>query len=257
VLFVPSCSNSSGRIARPNPFRTGLLEACLGAGVGTLTPAPPSRRRWLVFFAASAGTALLAVGFAIAVNHAVASRGAAPRLRTVPASVLARAGYSLAPPSVPPYCGTVQAASVQGWISSDFAGCPISREAAEAAAFPGGGRRVIETLLARVTAAGDGQVGQDRQAWLVVVRYSGLQMPMYLCPVPAIGALCPNTAPGFAATDVIFVDASTGQQIAVVRASSTSTPPAPLRVVPAQTVPVPGAVSPPLIPAPSPSATPR
>jgi hypothetical protein len=174
--------------------------------------------RWLVFLAAVAGSALLSVGFAIVVTRAVAP-SAPPQLRTVPPAAHERAGYSLAPASVPPYCDAVQSASVQGWVSSDFAGCPISRTAAEAAAFPGGGRKVTETLLARVTARGDSQVGQDRQAWLVVVRYSGLQMPMYLCPVPAIGALCPNTAPGFAATDVIVVDASTGEQLAVLRVS--------------------------------------
>jgi hypothetical protein len=153
------------------------------------------------------------------VDRAIALSGPAPHLRTVSSATLARAGYSLAPAAVPPYCGAVQAASVQGWVPGDSAGCPISRAQAEAAAFPGGGRMVIETLLARVTGA-ESQVGRDRQAWLVVVRYSSLLMPMYLCPVPAIGAACPNVAPGFAATDVIFVDASTGQQLAVLRVSS-------------------------------------
>jgi hypothetical protein len=143
--------------------------------------------------------------------------GPALHLRTVPSATLAQAGYTLAPAAVPPYCRAVQAASVQGWVSGDLAGCPISRERAEAAAFPGGGRTVIETLLARVTA---GVLGRNHAAWLVVVRYSSLLMPMYLCPVPAIGAACPSVAPGFAATDVIFVDARTGAQLAVLRVSS-------------------------------------
>ena len=114
---------------------------------------------------------------------------------------------------------------------------------------------MIETLLARVTSTSQGQVGRDRQAWLVVVRYSSLLMPMYLCPVPAIGAPCPNAASGFAATDVIFVDASTGAQLGVVRVSSNG----PLQPGQPATAPaISGAgVSVPARPAPSPSATPR
>ena len=134
---------------------------------------------------------------------------------------------------MPPYCGAVQSASAQGWVSGSAGGCPISAAAAEAAAFPGGGRTVLETLLARVSDSGQGQVGRDREAWLVVVRYSSLLEPMYLCPVPAIGAPCPAAAPGFAATDVIFVDASTGQQLAVVRVSSNGPLPAPTPTAPA------------------------
>jgi hypothetical protein len=188
-----------------------------------------------VFLAALVGSALLATGFAVGVDRVATLSGPAPHLRTVPAAVLTRAGYSLAPASVPPYCGAVQAASVQGWVSGTTAGCPISREQAEAAAFPGGGRMVVETLLARVTAAAS-RVGPGRQAWLVVVRYSSLLMPMYLCPVPAIGAACPAVAPGFAATDVILVDASTGQQLAVVRVSSNGAlqPVPPARAMPAR-----------------------
>jgi hypothetical protein len=154
------------------------------------------------------------------VDRVAALSGQAPHLRTVSSADLARAGYSLAGASVPPYCGAVQAASVQGWIPGDTAGCPISREQAEAVAFPGGGRTVVETLLARVSASGQSQLGRDRQAWLVVVRYSSLLMPMYLCPVPAIGAACPSVTPGFAATDVIFVDASSGRLLAIVRVTS-------------------------------------
>lgn len=159
-------------------------------------------------------------------DRLVRAGGPAPRLRTVSSATLAQAGYTLAQAAVPPYCGAVQAAAVQGWASGNLAGCPISRERAEAAAFPGGGRMVIETLLARVTA---GALGQDHQAWLVVVRYSSLLMPMYLCPVPAIGQACPIVAPGFAATDVIFIDASTGQQLAVLRVSSNGPLPTPPR----------------------------
>jgi hypothetical protein len=163
----------------------------------------------------------------VGVDRLVALRGPQPQLRTVSPATLAQAGYTLAPPSVPPYCGAVQSASVQGWVSGSTGGCPISAAAAEAAAFPGGGRTVLETLLARVSDSGQGQVGRDRETWLVVVRYSSLLEPMYLCPVPAIGAPCPAAAPGFAATDVIFVDAATGQQLAVVRVSSNVPLPAP------------------------------
>jgi len=154
------------------------------------------------------------------VNRALSTHGRSPQLRTVSSATLSRAGYTLAPASVPPYCGAVQSASVPGWVSGSLGGCAISAGQAEAAAFPGGGRTVVETLLARVTADGESQVGRDRQAWLVVVRYSSVLMPMYQRPVPAIGMPCPAAAPGFAATDVVVVDADTGQQLAVVRVSS-------------------------------------
>ena len=183
--------------------------------------------RWLGFLVALAGSALLASGVTVGVDRLIAQHGAPPQLRTVSPAALAQAGYKLAPPSVPPYCGAIESASVQGWVSGNSGGCPISAAAADAAAFPGGGRTVLETLLASVSDSGQGQVGRDREAWLVVVRYSSLAEPMYLCPVPAIGAPCPAAAPGFAATDVIFVDASTGQQLAVLRVSSNGPLPAP------------------------------
>jgi hypothetical protein len=169
----------------------------------------------------------------LGVDRLLAQDGSPPQLRTVSPAALAHAGYTLAPPSVPPYCGVVRSASAQGWVSGSTGGCPISAPAAEAAAFPGGGRTVIETLLARVSDTGQGPVGRDREAWLVVVRYSSLLEPMYLCPVPAIGAPCPAATPGFAATDVIFVDANTGQQLAVVRISSNGPLPAPTPTAPA------------------------
>ena len=186
-----------------------------------------SGRRWLGFAAALAATALVATGVAVGIDRALAAGGAAPHLTTVPRATLTRAGYALAPLAVPPYCGAVRAASTDGWLPSDLAGCPISREEAEAAAYPGGGRMVVEALLARVDAPGSSQIGQGRPVWLVVVRYSSLLMPMYLCPVPAVGAACPAVAPGFAATDVVFVDAHSGQQLGVLRVSSNSPLPPP------------------------------
>jgi hypothetical protein len=84
------------------------------------------------------------------------------------------------------------------------------------------------------------------------VRDSSLLMPMYLCPLPAIGALCPNVAPGFAATDVIVVDASSGQQLAVVRVSTNGT----LQPGRPQTPPATSA-TPVTLPAPAREATPR
>lgn len=188
------------------------------------------------------------MGFAAGVDSALSTHGPPPHLRTVSSAVLARAGYTLAPASVPPYCGAVRSASVQGWVSGSLGGCPITVQAAEAAVFPGGGRTVLETLLARVSGGGDSPVGRDRQAWLVVVRYSSLLMPMYLCPVPAIGMPCPAAAPGFAATDVIVVDAATGQQLVVVRVSSNGVLP------PATPAPGTGPASP---GAPRAAATPR
>ena len=175
-------------------------------------------QRWLVFLAALAGSALLATGFAVGITWVLAARGPAPRLSTVSPSVLARAGYTLAPASVAPYCGAIQAASARDWLPNAAGGCPISRENAETAAMPGGLGTVLETQLARVSANGR---GRDRLEWLVVARYGGGPMPMYACPaIPGVGVACRALTPPSAATEVVFVDAQSGQPLAMITVSS-------------------------------------
>ena len=72
-------------------------------------------RRWAPLVVASALTALLAIGAAVGADQVV-ERGAGasqPRLRTVPASTLARLGLTLSSTAQPPYCNlTDQAVAV-------------------------------------------------------------------------------------------------------------------------------------------------
>lgn len=174
------------------------------------------RHRWLAFLVALVGSGLIATGFAIGMDRALALNGPAPRLTTVSRATLENAGYSLAPPALPPYCGEVKAAADRGWMPVDLAGCPISRETAVAIAVPGGGRVVDETLLARVSALGASSIGQNRLTWLVVMRFSSLMMPMYVCPNPAVGLPCPAVSPSFAGREVVFVDAHAAMPLEVL-----------------------------------------
>jgi hypothetical protein len=186
------------------------------------------RHRWLLFLGALVGSGLIATGFAIGMDRAMALNGPAPRLTTVPPATLSSAGYSLAPPALPPYCGEVRSAADRGWLPVDLAGCPISRETAVAIALPSGGRVVDETLLARVSSLGTSSIGQNRLTWLVVMRFSSLMMPMYVCPNPAVGLPCPAVAPSFAGREVVFVDAHTAMPLEVLPVGTPS--PAGMRV---------------------------
>ena len=192
-------------------------------------------QRWLVFLAALTGSALLAAGFAIGVDRMLAASAPAPHLATVSPSVLARAGYTLSSPSVPLYCGAVQAASARDWLPDAAGGCPISRERAEAAALPGGLGTVLETQLARVTASGR---GRDRLEWLVVLRYGGGPMPMYACPIgQAAPAACRAMRPPSTTTTLVFVDAQSGQPLASLYLSQSGFP-QPLPTGPIHPLPV-------------------
>ncbi len=197
------------------------------------------RQRWFVFLAALTGCALLATGFAVGVDRLLAATGPAPRLATVSPSVLARAGYTLSAASVPPYCGAVQAASARGWLPEAAGGCPISRENAEAAAMPDGLWTVLETQLARVTAHGQ---GRDRLEWLVVLRNVGGPVPMYACPTTqGVGVACRPITPPSTATELVFVDAQSGQPLGILVVSLGGFP---------QPVPYPAPTTGPLLPLP-------
>jgi hypothetical protein len=180
------------------------------------------KQRWVVFVAALAGSAVLAVGFAIAAGQLTAGGGPTPRLRTVSASALAKAGYTLSPAALPPYCGVEQEASQRGWLPSGAGGCPVTRSAAEAAATPGGTSRVVESTLARVSAAGAaGPVGRDRLLWLVVARPSMVMVPLIACARgPAVTTPCPPVMPAMGMA-LVMVDAHSGQTVYGVALTAT------------------------------------
>jgi len=182
------------------------------------------KRRWTVFVAALAGTAVLAIGLGYAADRLV-SGSAAPRLTSVPASTLNRYGISLAAASAPPYCGPLQAWGQAGLLRP--AGCPITRQSAEAAAARvDGGVGVVEALLARVTSSPRAGGLSGRLAWVVVVRgfpIGPAVLPKIRCSVP-VGSpgppppcILPVRIPSF--TEVVILDASSGQVLTVVGAS--------------------------------------
>lgn len=194
------------------------------------------RHRWLVPVAALAGTVVLATAVAVVGNRAVSGGAPAPRLATVPQAVLARAGYSLAPALTPPYCGAEQALARRGWAPSGGAGCPISRDAAVAAA-PAAAQ---EALLARVTSTRSRVIGSDRLVWLVVYRPNVQLLPMIRCVAPANRPPCPPaSSPVLTSRAVVFVDAFTGRVLTylpVTGAGSVSPLPLP-SLVPGRTLP--------------------
>jgi hypothetical protein len=180
-------------------------------------------RRWLVFLAALAGSALLAAGLAVAVDRATAASGQAPQLRTVPASSLAASGITLGAATVPPYCGLEQAAAQGGWMPSGAGGCPIGRSAAEAIVTRGGSARVLESLLARASAAGRTSIGQDHLVWLVVVRSSAVMLPMIACVRgPAIVTPCPPPV-AVAGNTLAMLDASSGRMVQLLTVGPSGT----------------------------------
>ncbi|HEY7201475.1 MAG TPA: hypothetical protein VIC57_14740 [Candidatus Dormibacteraeota bacterium] len=193
------------------------------------------RQRWIVFLVALAGSAVLVSGVTLAADRLTALAAPAPHLKTVPASVLARSGYSLAAAPTPPYCDAEQQAARRGWAPAGAAGCPITRERAERSA----GGSVQESVLARVSGSRESGVGQDRVAWLVVTR-PRLQV-MFLCVGGAIGPNCPpGTASVTAAQAVVFVDAYSGHVLDVIAVTGPAPPsPLPIRILPVPPVAVP------------------
>src|SRR5205807_10563360 len=137
----------------------------------------------------------------------------------------------------------------RGWRPGGAAGCPITgAQAARATAAP-----VRETVLARVSAAGPGPVGQDRLTWLVVSRPT-LHV-MFLCVgVYASPACPPGTQSTTASQAVVLVDAHTSRVLDVVPVTVTPVPlppggrilpvptPAPIQPVPVTPIPAPSPV---------------
>jgi hypothetical protein len=128
-------------------------------------------RRWLPVGAAAIATVVLAVGFGLAASQlANARERAAPQLKSVPATTLARLGITLTAATQPPYCGMAGAAVEHGWMPAGRAGCAISRSAAEAAAVQGSRNAAVESLLALVTSSRQTAIGRDHLTWLVVTQ---------------------------------------------------------------------------------------
>src|SRR5215813_4152034 len=171
--------------------------------------------RCRILLAALAGSALLAVGFAVGVDRLVVSSPQAPHLTSIPdASLSARYGVTLAAAPQAPYCGLEQTVAETGWLSPGTAGCAISRERAEAAALGVGSGRVIESLLARVSSTWNPEI-RDHLAWLVVVRWArGASVPRWcgtlVYPAPA-GCYSPQTR--VLADRVVVMDAFSGQPL--------------------------------------------
>ncbi|TMC10702.1 MAG: hypothetical protein E6J41_07680 [Chloroflexi bacterium] len=164
------------------------------------------RRRIIAFAAAVVGSALIATGFGVAVDAATRVGASRPHLRTVPDAALARAGYSLAPPGVPPHCWIAQQA-VGDRLPRGLAGCPISRQAAIADATRGSDSRALDAVLARASGVGD---GFDRVAWLVVVRSSIVMTPAIACTGSSSAVSVRCTVP-IGGTTLQLLDAYSGR----------------------------------------------
>jgi hypothetical protein len=169
-------------------------------------------RRWTVFLAALAGSVLLAVGFGIGIGRAVGATQPPPRLRTVPAGALARAGIDLGSADQPPYCDAERTAAARGWVSTGLAGCAITGREARAALLPTFQSSVTEAVLARVSGPAVSGIGDGRLVWVVVVQSSLLVLPTTACGPPvASGPACAAPRLGQVSPQaIVFVDASSG-----------------------------------------------
>jgi hypothetical protein len=164
------------------------------------------RQRWAVLVAAVVGSALLAAGFAIAVDASTGTSASRPHLRTVSDAALAHVGYRLAAPAVPPHCPIAQRAMQRAWLPQGVAGCPITRQAAIADATSGSDSRAVDAVLARVsTVVG----GMDQVVWLVVLQSSIVMTPAIACAggTAAVSVRCPVPIGG---TTLQLLDAYTG-----------------------------------------------
>jgi hypothetical protein len=178
------------------------------------------RSRWGAFLAALGATAVLAVGFGIAVTRATAAAAPAPRLHSVAAGTLSQMGISLAAADQPPYCGAERVALGQGWIATGRGGCAIDSSDAIDSAVHGDPGTAQEAVLARVsvTGAGPSAVGGNRLAWVVVVHSALFVLPASGCGPPvATGPACASRRLGPVSNQaVVVVDGETGQVLATV-----------------------------------------
>jgi hypothetical protein len=184
------------------------------------------RRRWSVLAAAGVATVVLAAGLGVLADRLTSSSPASPGLRSVSPALLAQLNLRVRPAGQAPYCGLVQVPGDRGWLHGVTLGCAVSRRTAEAAAGQQPGR-IVESVLVRVSMPPSSQVGQDRLAWLVVVRLTVPAGPPSSCGTKGpIVAPCPNPAGAATLTALIVVDAYTGQ-VATTAWALTGLPPAP------------------------------
>jgi hypothetical protein len=142
----------------------------------------PATRRWAPLAIAAVLTTLLAAGLAAGVDRLVALRtGDPPRLATVPAATLVRLGLALAPARQAPYCELAGPAGRWDSIRPGWVACAVDEAAAATSARQGGPARILEAVLARVSATRLTIVGRDRLSWLVVLQRQ---------PWPQLGARC-------------------------------------------------------------------
>ena len=167
------------------------------------------RRRIIVLAAAVVGSALIATGFGVAVDAATRVSASPPHLQTVSDAALARAGYRLVAPAVPPHCWIAQRAALGDRLPRGLAGCPISRQAAIADATRGSDSRALDAVLARTSAAGE---GFDRLAWLVVVRSSIVMTPAIACTGRSAAVSVRCTVP-IGGTTLQLLDAYSGRML--------------------------------------------
>jgi hypothetical protein len=176
------------------------------------------RHPWRLFWIALGATALLALGVGFGVGDLRGWTRPPPRLSTVPAEAVARAGITLAAPNQPPYCDTATTLAGPGWVAGSVGGCPISEHAASAAAAaqPDGHGTIGEAVLAQVTATEGGAIGQNRLAWVVVVHSRHPTLPTTRCAPPRPnGPACAARGLGRVSTEsVVVVDGSSGQVLA-------------------------------------------
>jgi hypothetical protein len=197
------------------------------------------RRRWSVLAAAVAATVLLAAALGVVTDRLTASSPASPGLRSVSPALLAQMNLTVKPAGQAPYCGLVQAPGDRGWPHGVTLGCAVSRKTAEAAAGQQPGQ-IVESVLVRVSIPPPSPVGQDRLAWLVVVRLTVPGgAPLSCGRKGPIEVPCPTTASAATLTAVIVVDAYTGQ-VTTTAWALTGLPPAPGTQGPAP-IPVPTA----------------
>ncbi|TMC03281.1 MAG: hypothetical protein E6J41_28025 [Chloroflexi bacterium] len=183
-------------------------------------------RRWTPFLVALGLSAALAIGAGVATSRLVAGAQEPPRLRTVPAQTLSRAGITVAAASQPPYCEIERGAAERGWTSSGVAGCAVSRMQAQSALLPVFQGHVTESVLARVSGPATSNIGSGRLVWMVVVSSSLLVLPTNACGPPvASGPACAAGRLGPVSTQaVVFVDATNGQVLTTVPVPASAVP---------------------------------
>ena len=168
-------------------------------------------RRWTPLLVGLVVTAVLAVGTAAAVGHLGSSGPPQPRLTRVPAGTVVQWGIELAPVTAPPFCPTLQAVADHGVLGQGAGGCPVSQEAAVAAAQRGGDGAVLEMRLATITLGHSNQIPHDQPAWIVVLRFQSQGLvAMGGCRPDAPGCSGAPAFPGETA-QIVIVNAYTGR----------------------------------------------